>query len=218
MVLKKLSKALAKIGNIVHDTVPIGTDEEFNLVERIWGQIPDIKVNSTPGRCHHHEILAMIDGYDPKRGAKVAGHRGYYLKGPGALLNLALINYGMQFLTKKGYTPMQTPFFMKKSLMAETCQLSDFDDQLYKVTGNNEDEDAYMIATSEQPLSAYYRGEWLDKKEVPIKFAGFSTCFRKEAGAAGKDNWGIFRVHQFEKIEQFVITAPVGYHSRFYFM
>lgn len=198
-----------KIGNLVHETVPVHNDEEFNKVERTWGEIPDIKVNSTPGRCHHHEILAMIDGYDPRRGIKVAGHRGYYLKGAGALLNMALVNYGMQFLNKKGYTPIQTPFFMKKSIMAETAQLADFDEQLYKVTGNKGDEDFYLIATSEQPISGYFRGEWLDTKELPIKFGGFSTCFRKEAGAHGKDTWGIFRIHQFEKIEQFIITAPV---------
>lgn len=84
---------------------------------------------------------------------------------------------------------------MKKSIMAETAELADFDDQLYKVQGNPDDEDLYLIATSEQPISALYRGEWLDPKELPQKFAGTSTCFRKEAGASGKDVWGIFRVH-----------------------
>ena len=84
--------------------------------------------------------------------------------------------------------------------MAETCQLSDFDDQLYKVNGNN-NEEYYLIATSEQPISSYFYKEWLDPKDLPIKFAGQSTCYRKEAGAHGKDTWGIFRIHQFEKIE-----------------
>jgi seryl-tRNA synthetase len=94
--------------------------------------------------------------------------------------------------------------------MAETCQLSDFDDQLYKVTtgSKNPDDEFYLIATSEQPISAMYRKEWLEPKDLPIKYSGLSTCFRKEAGASGKDVWGIFRIHQFEKVEQFIICAP----------
>ena len=148
------------------------------------------------------------------KGIKVAGHRGYFLKGFGALLNMALYTYGVQFLTKKGYTFMQPPFFMKKSMMAKTAQLSDFDDQLYKVTGNKDEEDLYLIATAEQPLSALYQGEWIDTKELPIKLAGLSSCFRKEAGAHGKETWGVFRVHQFEKVEQFLLTTPVIFNSK----
>lgn len=101
------------IGNIVHESVPVDNNEDNNLVVKKWGEIPDIKVNSTYGRCHHHEILAMIDGYDAKRGTKIAGHRGFFLKGPGVLLNLALINFGIQFLSSKGYSPIQPPYFMK---------------------------------------------------------------------------------------------------------
>eukprot|EP00827_Trimyema_finlayi_P007131 TRINITY_DN963_c0_g1_i5.p1 TRINITY_DN963_c0_g1~~TRINITY_DN963_c0_g1_i5.p1 ORF type:complete len:295 (+),score=114.02 TRINITY_DN963_c0_g1_i5:129-1013(+) len=149
----------------------------------------------------------MIDGYEPQKGATIAGHRGYFLKGPGALLNMALQAYGMQFLNKQKYTPLYTPFFMKKEIMGATCQLSDFDESLYKVSGN-ENEEYYLIATSEQPISAFHYKEWLQPQDLPKKFAGCSSCFRKEAGAYGKDMWGIFRVHQFEKIEQFVITKP----------
>lgn len=209
----RLDSTLHLIGNIVHESVFVDNNEDNNPIVRTWGKIPDIKVDSTPGKCHHHEVLAMIDGYDPKRGQKIAGHRGYFLKGMGAILNMGLINYGLQFLMKRGFTPLQTPFFMKKEIMAETCQLSDFDEQLYKVTtGKNTDEDGlgefYLIATSEQPISAYFFKERLDIKDLPLRFAGNSTCFRKEAGAHGKDTWGIFRIHQFEKIEQFVITDP----------
>lgn len=92
--------------------------------------------------------------------------------------------------------------------MHETCQLSDFEENLYKVVGQGEDEPMYLIATSEQPISAMYRKEWLEPTELPKRFAGSSTCFRKEAGSSGKDVWGIFRVHQFEKVEQFCITTP----------
>lgn len=213
-VFEELQCKLKTLGNIVHDSVLVSDNEDLNPVVRTWGKIPDLKVNSTPGFAHHHEVLAMIDGYDPRRGSKIAGHRGYFLKGMGAILNLALVNYGMQFLLKKQYTPMHTPFFMKKSIMAETCQLSDFDEQLYKVstgkaaTEDDPDNEFYLIATSEQPISAFFFNEVVDHAELPLRYGGFSTCFRKEAGAAGKDAWGIFRIHQFEKVEQFCITTP----------
>jgi len=148
----------------------------------------------------------MINGFEPDKGAAIAGHRGYFLKGPGVLLNQALINFGLNFLEKKAYTCMQTPYFMKKEIMAKTAQLSDFDEQLYKVIAH--DDDKYLIATSEQPISAFHMGETMTAEELPKKYAGYSTNFRKEAGGYGRDVWGIFRVHQFEKIEQFCITEP----------
>lgn len=132
------------------------------------------------------------------------------MKGYGALLNMALINYGMQFLVKRKYTPFQPPYFLKKSIMEKTCQLSDFEENLYKIPAEKKDEDdKYLIATSEQPLSAFYANEWIEPKELPLRMAGFSTCFRKEAGAHGKETWGTYRVHQFEKIEQFCYCDPV---------
>lgn len=210
-VRKEIDRMLSRCGNLVDDSVPFSNDEANNLVVRTWGEIPALKITNTPGACYHHQILAMIDGYDPKRGQKIAGHRGYFLKGPGALLNMALVQYAMKFLVSREYTPMTTPLFMKKQIMSETAQLSDFEDQLYKIDSkqNTEDkDDLFLIATSEQPISGFYRGEWLEQSELPVRFGGYSNCFRKEAGAAGKDTWGIFRVHQFEKIEQFCITHP----------
>jgi len=157
----------------------------------------------------HHEVLTRLDGYDPERGVKIVGHRGYCLTGYGLFLNLALVNYGLEFLWRKGYKPNQPPHFMLREYMAKTAQLEQFDEELYKVTDDGEKQtDKYLIATSEQPLSALHDGEWLQEKELPIKYAGYSTCYRKEAGAHGKDAWGIFRVHQFEKIEQFLLTKP----------
>mgnify|MGYP005613776399 FL=1 len=213
VIFTDLQVNLKSIGNLVHESVLVDNNEDNNPVVRKWGTIPDIVVNNTPGKACHHHVLEMIGGYDPKRGQRIAGHRGFFLKGMGAMLNIALVNYGLAFLNQRSYTPMHTPFFMKKSVMAETCQLSDFDDQLYKVsTGKDsemgEDNESYLIATSEQPISAYFLNEVIERSELPIRFAGFSTCFRKEAGAHGKDTWGVFRVHQFEKIEQFVITSP----------
>jgi len=111
-------------------------------------------------------------------------------------------------LEKRQYTLLQTPFFMNKDVMAKTAQLEQFDEELYKVVVGADEPDKYLIATSEQPISAFHQGEWLDPKALPLKYCGVSTCFRKEAGSHGRDTWGIFRVHQFEKIEQFVITAP----------
>lgn len=123
---------------------------------------------------------------------------------------VALVNYGLEFLYNKGYQPNAPPFMMLRDQMAKTAQLEQFDEELYKVTEdeNNRDTDKYLIATSEQPLSALHSEEWLKPAELPIKYAGYSTCFRKEAGSHGRDAWGIFRVHQFEKIEQFLITKP----------
>jgi seryl-tRNA synthetase len=133
------------------------------------------------------------------------------LTNAGVLLNQALINYGIAFLTARGYNILQPPFMMNKEVMAGIAQLEDFDEQLYKVSGKTDDPDGssdkYLIATSEQPICAYHKGDWIDPKDLPLRYAGISTCFRKEAGSSGKDIRGIFRVHQFDKIEQFCLTA-----------
>ena len=136
------------------------------------------------------------------------GHRGYFLREYGVFLNQALVSYGREFLHKKGYIQLQTPQFMLKEPMSKTAQLEQFDEELYKVQDGDAQNDKYLIATSEQPISAMHADEWLVAKDLPIKYAGFSTCYRREAGSHGRDAWGIFRVHQFEKIEQFLITDP----------
>ncbi|PYH94987.1 serine-tRNA ligase [Aspergillus ellipticus CBS 707.79] len=210
LALQKESQRDSKIrtiGNIVHDSVPVSDNEDDNLVLRKWA--PD-NVNVEKRDClSHHEVLTRLDGFDSERGVKVVGHRGYCLTGYGLFLNLALINYGLEYLFGKGYKPNQPPQFMLKEMMAKTAQLEQFDEELYKVTeSEDKSTDKYLIATSEQPLSALHDGEWLQDRDLPIKYAGYSTCYRKEAGSHGKDAWGIFRVHQFEKIEQFVLTKP----------
>lgn len=184
------------------------------------------KVEKKENILSHHDVLARLDGYEPERGVKVVGHRGYFLKRWGVHLNQALINYGLEFLSERGYIPLQTPQFMLKEMMAKTAQLEQFDEELYKVIDGDEQNDKYLIATSEQPISALHADEWLQKADLPISYAGYSTCYRREAGAHGKDAWGIFRVHQFEKVEQFVITEPenswetfdkmIGYSEEFY--
>lgn len=205
---KLRNKKLVTVGNIVHDSVVVSKDEKDNDVVRFWwpeGQEP----KKLEGGLAHHQILARLEGYDPERGAKVVGHRGYFLRGVGVRLNQALINYGMDFLTKRGYTLLQTPFMMLKEQMGKCAQLEDFDEQLYKVT-TGDNEERYLIATSEQPIAAMHSDEWFEQpeKQLPIRYGGYSTCFRKEAGSHGKDTWGLFRIHQFEKVEQFVICEP----------
>eukprot|EP00245_Coleochaete_scutata_P003266 TRINITY_DN14767_c0_g2_i4.p1 TRINITY_DN14767_c0_g2~~TRINITY_DN14767_c0_g2_i4.p1 ORF type:complete len:286 (-),score=82.76 TRINITY_DN14767_c0_g2_i4:1609-2466(-) len=172
--------ALNPIGSIVHDSVPVHDDEDNNAVVRTWGEPRD-----EDKLYGHVDLVHMLEIADLERGVNTAGGRGYYLKGMGVLLNQALINFGRSLLVKKGYTPLQPPFFMRKEVMAECAQLEQFDEELYKVTG--EGEDKYLIATSEQPLCTFHRGEWMDPKNLPLRYCGYSTCFRKEAGSHGRD-------------------------------
>ncbi|KAF7559266.1 hypothetical protein G7046_g4901 [Stylonectria norvegica] len=196
------------VGNYVHESVPVSDNEDNNEVIRTWK--PEGFSEANKQSLSHHEVLWRLGGYDPIRGVKLVGHRGYCLTGYGMFLNMALINYGMETLFNKGYTPNQPPFFLDRDQMAKTAQLSQFDEELYRVSEGNEkaDSDKYLIATSEQPLSCLHADEWVLPGELPIKYAGYSTCFRKEAGSHGRDAWGVFRVHQFEKVEQFVLCNP----------
>ncbi|OAA45194.1 seryl-tRNA synthetase [Beauveria brongniartii RCEF 3172] len=203
---KNLRTKIKTIGNIVDDSVPISNSEDNNAVQRTWA--PEGVAVEKRNVLSHHEVLLRLDGYDPDRGVKVVGHRGYFLRQWGVFLNQALINYGLEFLSQRGYCPLQAPQFMLKDYMAKTAQLDDFDEQLYKVVDGDEANDKYLIATSEQPISAFHADEWLIAKDLPIKYAGYSTCYRREAGSHGRDAWGIYRVHQFEKVEQFVLTDP----------
>jgi len=200
---------LFEIGNWLHESVVVSNDEEENEIVRIVGDCTVQKKYS------HVDLLQMIDGVDYEKGAVVAGNRGYFLKGPGVLLQQALVNAAVQKLCTKGFTPLYTPFFMKKEVMQEVAQLSQFDEELYKVVGKRSEreddqgvEESYLIATSEQPIAAFHRGDWMDTNELPKRYCGVSTCFRQEVGSHGRDTGGIFRVHQFEKVEQFVICSP----------
>ncbi|KAL9447366.1 hypothetical protein AB3S75_014935 [Citrus x aurantiifolia] len=201
-----LKAKLEVVGNLVHDSVPVSNDEANNAIVRTWGE-----KRTEPKLKNHVELVELLGIADLKRGADIAGGRGFYLKGDGVRLNQALINFGLDFLEKKSYTLLHTPFFMRKEVMAKCAQLAQFDEELYKVTG--EGDDKYLIATAEQPLCAYHIDDWIHPSELPIRYAGYSSCFRKEAGSHGRDTLGIFRVHQFEKVEQFCITSPNGNDS-----
>ncbi|KAL2514757.1 Serine--tRNA ligase [Forsythia ovata] len=201
-----LDSRWGNVGNLVHDSVPVSNDEANNAIVRSWGE----KRTETKLK-NHVELVELLGIADTKKGTNVAGGRGFYLKGDGVRLNQALINFGLDFLEKRGYTPLQTPFFMRKDIMAKCAQLAQFDEELYKVTG--EGDDKYLIATAEQPLCAYHIDDWIHPSQLPLRYAGYSSCFRKEAGSHGRDTLGIFRVHQFEKVEQFCITSPNGNDS-----
>jgi len=188
------------------DEVPISSDEENNKVIREYGKKKKDTHEDGWKRLNHVDIMLKLEGLDTTGGAKIAGERGYFLKGKLMILHMALAQFAMTFLTTKDFCPILPPFFMNKTIMSEVAQLEQFDEELYKVTGDGEEK--YLIATSEQPIAAYHRGERIDDLELPIRYAGYSTCFRKEVGSHGRDTLGIFRVHQFDKIEQFCITSP----------
>jgi len=207
---KKRDALLGEMSNWLHPSVPVSNDEDAdNRTERTWGDVNERKKYS------HVDLIHMIGGYDTERATVASGNRAYYLCGPAVFLQQGLIQLALQTLYKEGYSPLYTPFFMKKEVMQEVAQLSQFDEELYKVVGkgseNKDDtsiDEKYLIATSEQTIAAYHRDEWISEGALPIKYAGLSTCFRQEVGSHGRDTRGIFRVHQFEKIEQFVITSP----------
>ncbi|MBY8987158.1 MAG: serine--tRNA ligase [Candidatus Lokiarchaeota archaeon] len=198
--IEKREKFRYSIGNDLHESVPIGETEESNEILKLFGTIPEF--NFQP--ISHVNLIKDINGADTKKASEVVGSRFYYLKGDIVLLNLALIKFALDMLISKGYNPLWTPFFMKREIMKAAAELADFEETLYKI----QDEDIFMIATSEQTLAAYHYDEILNPDLLPLKYAGVSSCFRREAGSHGKDTLGIFRVHQFEKVEQFVFCNP----------
>lgn len=199
--LEERNKLINSLGNFLGNDIPISNDEENNAV--IYSA--NNGYNDLKNKLGHYELAIKAGILDTETGSAIAGNRGYFLKGFGVKLNMALMLYGMEFLEKKGYTPITTPHFMNPYIMGNLCQLDDYDETLYKLHHSPNDF-KYMIATSEQPLTGYYANKKLES--LPIKFAGFSSCYRKEAGKHGKDTNGIFRVHQFEKVEQLVLTEP----------
>jgi seryl-tRNA synthetase len=197
---EKTRDYLMRLPNLLHETVPVGKDENDNVQIRRWGVIPkfDFAVKN------HIDIGLNLDIIDIERAGKVTGSRFFYLKGEGVLLDMALMSFALEEITKKGYLPVEPPYLMRREPYEGVTALSDFEDVLYKI----ENEDLYLIATSEHPMAAMFMNEVLKEEDLPLKLAGISACFRKEAGAHGKDTRGIFRTHQFNKIEQFVFCKP----------
>ena len=197
---KKYLKLASTIPNLIHDSVPVGIDDSSNKEIKKWGNIPkfDFKIKD------HIDISEDLDLVDLERAAKVAGARFYYLKNDLVRLNQALIHFGLDFLTEKGYSLIQPPYMINRESMEGAVIAEDFEEVIYKV----EEEDLYMIGTSEHAMAAMHSKEIIEGKKIPMKYAGVSPCFRKEAGAHGRDQKGIFRVHQFDKIEQFIFSKP----------
>jgi len=197
---EKVHEYLMRLPNLLHETVPLGKDENENVEIRRWGDVPKFAFPIKD----HIDIGLNLSIVDIERAGKIAGARFFYLRRDAVLLDMALINFALEEMAKKGYTPTEPPFLMRRKPYEGVVALSDFEDVLYKV----QDEDLYLIATSEHPMAAMFMDEVLKAEDLPLKLVGVSANFRKEAGAHGKDTRGIFRTHQFNKVEQFVFSRP----------
>jgi seryl-tRNA synthetase len=195
---QQLNSLLTQVPNVPLDEVPIGKDSSGNVEVKKWGEIP--KFDFTPKS--HIELGESLDIFDLERGSKVSGYRGYFLKNAGALLHFALLFYTFQKLTKKGYTPIIAPAIVKGFAFFGAAQFPWGEPEVYKLN----DEDAYLSGTAEVPVTAYHAGEILNEKDLPKKFVAISPCFRREAGAYGKDTRGLYRLHEFWKIEQVILA------------
>ncbi len=194
---------IADLGNYLYKESPVDNNEENNPV--IFQVSNNLNTNYPKESAKDHiELLERLGFVDTTTGIKIAGNRGYFLTGMGVRLNQALISYGLDFLEKKEYVALETPHFMNSETMGKIAQLSDYQETLYKLDGY----DKYLIATSEQPLTAYFEKKVINSKQLPIKLCGLSSCYRKEAGAHAHYTRGIYRVHQFQKLEQFCVTKP----------
>jgi seryl-tRNA synthetase len=193
---------LLRLGNLVHPDVPVGGEEDFVTLET-HGTIRDFGAEGFEPK-DHLELGTLLGAIDVERGAKVSGSRFYFLTGVGALLELALVNAAMAQATAAGFTPMLTPALVRPQSMAGTGFLGQAAQDVYHL----DKDDLYLVGTSEVPLAAYHMDEILDADKLPLRYAGFSPCFRREAGSHGKDTRGIFRVHQFDKVEMFSYVAP----------
>lgn len=199
---EEAQQLLLRIGNVVHPDAPIGGEEDFTVVEQ-HGTPRDFAAEGFTPR-DHLELGELLGAIDTERGAKVSGSRFYYLTGIGALLELALVNAAIAQATAAGFTPMLTPNLVKPAAMAGTGYLGQAEDDVYHL----DKDDLYLVGTSEVPLAAYHMDEIIEAGRLPLRYAGFSSCYRREAGSYGKDTRGIFRVHQFDKVEMFVFTTP----------
>ncbi|MEW1868315.1 MULTISPECIES: serine--tRNA ligase [Streptomyces] len=193
---------LLKLSNLVHPDVPVGGEEDFVTLET-HGDIRDFDAEGFAPK-DHLELGQLLGAIDVERGAKVSGSRFYFLTGVGALLELALVNAAMAQATAAGFTPMLTPALVRPQSMAGTGFLGQAAQDVYHL----DKDDLYLVGTSEVALAAYHMDEILDADRLPLRYAGFSPCFRREAGSHGKDTRGIFRVHQFDKVEMFSYVAP----------
>ncbi|MEK6863293.1 MAG: serine--tRNA ligase [Nanoarchaeota archaeon] len=199
-LLHQRNETLKKIGNVLDKQVPVGKDEKDNKELNKWGKMPKF----TFPIKDHIELGLELDLIDLETAAAVSGARFYYLKNEAVLLDAALQRFAIDVLLEHGFSLHWPPFMLNKAALEGGVNLNEFEDTVYKIDG----EDLYLIGTSEHPLLALKKDKVLQEQELPQKMGGLSTCFRKEAGAHGKDTKGIFRVHQFNKVEQIIICKP----------
>ncbi|CCJ35787.1 seryl-tRNA synthetase [Methanoculleus bourgensis MS2] len=191
---------LMRLPNILHESVPVGKDDTENVEIKRWGepQVPAFDLKN------HGALAVEHDWADFERAVKISGAGFYFLKGRLALLDMALQRFAMDLLVARGYTPIIPPYMMNRAAYEGVTDLADFENVMYKI----ESEDEYLIATSEHPMAAMYSDEIFEEKDLPLRLAGLSPCFRREIGAHGIDTKGLFRVHQFHKVEQFIYATP----------
>jgi len=196
----KTREYLLKISNLIDLEAPVGGEEDFKVLEEI-GKPRDFKSEGFEPK-DHVELGKLLKAIDTERGAKVAGSRSYYLTGPGAMLEFALVNFAISSAVKAGFIPVIPPVLVNPAAMEGTGFLGQAAENVYHL----EEDDVYLVGTSEVPLAAYHMDEIVEN--LPIRYAGYSSCFRREAGTYGKDTRGIIRVHQFDKVEMFSFIKP----------
>lgn len=194
------NKLALSVANLIDPAAPVGGEADFKVIETV-GRVRDFKAEGFEPK-DHVELGKILKAIDTERGAKVSGARSYYLTGNGALLELALVNYAISMAVKNGFIPMIPPVLVKPAAMEGTGFLGQAAENVYHLT----QDELYLVGTSEVPLAAFHMDEILEK--LPIRYSGFSPCFRREAGSYGKDTRGIIRVHQFEKVEMFTFCKP----------
>jgi len=194
------NKLALSVANLIDPAAPVGGEADFKVIETV-GRVRDFKAEGFEPK-DHVELGKILKAIDTERGAKVSGARSYYLTGNGALLELALVNYAISMAVKNGFTPMIPPVLVKPAAMEGTGFLGQAAENVYHLT----QDELYLVGTSEVPLAAFHMDEILEK--LPIRYTGYSPCFRREAGSYGKDTRGIIRVHQFEKVEMFTFCKP----------
>jgi seryl-tRNA synthetase len=201
-VEEQTKELLLQLSNLLDTQAPIGGEEDFLLIEHV-GTPRDFDKDGFQPK-DHVELGKLLGAIDTERGAKVAGSRSYYLTGVGALLEFALVNYAIQSAVKNGFTPVIPPVLVNPAAMEGTGFLGQAAENVYRI----EKDDVYLVGTSEVPLAAMHMDETLPADKLPLRYAGYSTCFRREAGTYGKDTRGIIRVHQFDKVEMFTFCKP----------
>ncbi len=196
---------LMRLPNMLHESVPYGKDDHDNVVVKVWGEPP--KFGFSPSS--HAELSQRLGIADFERGAKVTGAGFYYLRNEMVLLDYAIMRYAMDLLISRGYSVIEPPYMIKRSFYEGVTDLSDFENVMYRIEDSENPKDPfYLIATSEHPMGAMLKDEVVNADQLPIKMCGVSPCFRREIGSHGKYTKGIFRVHQFNKIEQFIFCLP----------